>query len=436
MLDCLIVGAGPAGAIAALVLARAGARVSLVDRAAFPRDKLCGDTVNPGTLALLRRLDLASDVESRGLRVAGMRVTGADGTIVEGWYPPPLSGRAVRRRELDALLVRHAVAAGCEFEPHVTVRGPEIDYTGQYPKVIGVRVGPERSARVLRARVIIAADGRRSTLAFGLGLARHADCPRRWAIGAYFETDARPFALESASDQISARTFADPRSDLAPGSDTPSPLRPGSVPTPSRVRPHSVPAPSPALGCIGEMHIRPGRYIGVASVPGGLTNVCLVKPSCPGDGDLRDPAARLTRELAADTMLRDRFTGARLVAPPVVLGPLAVDVSSRQIEGLLLAGDAAGFVDPMTGDGLRFAVQGGELAGLAALDALQNGWLGVHARLAAQRRRAFATKQRFNRALRAVVGSPAALSLATTAARAMPVALRAVIVRAGDCDLA
>jgi flavin-dependent dehydrogenase len=184
------------------------------------------------------------------------------------------------------------------------------------------------------------------------------------------------------------------------------------------------------------MHIRPGRYIGVASVPGGLTNVCLVKPSFPGDDDLRDPAARLTRELAADTMLRDRFAGARLVAPPVVLGPLAVDISSRQIEGLLLAGDAAGFVDPMTGDGLRFAVQGGELAGLAALDALQNGWPGVHARLAAQRRRAFATKQRFNRALRAVVGSPAAVSLATTAARAMPGALRAVIVRAGDCDLA
>ena len=425
MLDCLIVGAGPAGAIAALVLARAGARVSLVDRAAFPRDKLCGDTVNPGTLALLRRLDLAGDVESRGLRVAGMRVTGADGTIVEGWYPPRLSGRAVRRRELDALLVGHAVAAGCEFEPHVAVSGAAIDYTGKNPKVIGVRIGPERSARVLRARVIIAADGRRSTLAFGLGLARHADRPRRWAIGAYFETDASPFALESASGQISARTLVDPRSDLTPTSETPSPLRS-----------HSVPTPSLSLGCIGEMHIRPGRYIGVASVPGGLTNVCLVKPSFPGDGDLRDPAARLTRELAADTMLRDRFAGARLVAPPVVLGPLAVDVSSRQIEGLLLAGDAAGFVDPMTGDGLRFAVQGGELAGLAALDVLQNGWLGVHARLAAQRRRAFATKQRFNRALRAVVGSPAAVSLATTAARAMPGALRAVIVRAGDCDLA
>jgi flavin-dependent dehydrogenase len=435
MLDCLIVGAGPAGTIAALVLARAGARVCLVDRAAFPRDKLCGDTVNPGTLTLLRHLGLASDIESRGLPVAGMRVTGADGTIVEGRYPSPLSGRAMRRRELDALLVTNAVGAGCEFEPQVAVSGAEIDYTGQHPKVIGVRVGPERSSRVLRARVIIAADGRRSTLAFGLGLARHAACPRRWAIGGYFETRANPFAVQSASNQTSNPALIGPQSECARTS-----LGPGSEfdanEGPSRLRPDSVPGPSLSLGSIGEMHIRPGRYIGVASVPGGLTNVCLVKPSFPGDGDLRDPAARLTRELAADTMLRDRFAGARLVAPPVVLGPLAVEVSSRQIEGLLLAGDAAGFVDPMTGDGLRFAVQGGELAGMAALDALQNGWLGVHARLAAQRRRAFAAKQRLNRALRAVVGSPAAVSVATTAARVMPGALRAVIIRAGDCDLA
>src|ERR1051326_259086 len=105
MLDCLIVGAGPAGAIAGLVLARAGARVRIVDRASFPRDKLCGDTINPGTLALLRRLEVSADIEQRGLRVEGMILTGERGVAVEGRYPGGVSGRAIVRRELDAILL-------------------------------------------------------------------------------------------------------------------------------------------------------------------------------------------------------------------------------------------------------------------------------------------------------------------------------------------
>src|SRR5439155_12108605 len=118
--------------------------------------------------------------------------------------------------------------------------------------------------------------------------------------------------------------------------------------------------------------------------------------------------------LAAAAMLRDRFAGARLAAPPAVLGPLAVDVdaAAAAIPGLLLAGDAAGFIDPMTGDGLRFAVHGGELAAAAALHALEHGWTGVHAELDADRRRAFAGKWRFNRALRALVASPRGVDVA------------------------
>jgi flavin-dependent dehydrogenase len=397
MLDVLIVGAGPAGAVAGLVLARAGARVRLVDRAAFPRDKLCGDTVNPGTLARLRRLGVASDIEARGLPVAGMRVTGDHGVVVEGRYPEGLTGRAMVRRDLDSNLLERAIAAGCEFMPVVAARAAVVDQVRSVSMVTGVRLGSGRTAHELRARVIIAADGRRSTLAFGLGLARHPNRPRRWAIGAYVET--------------------------------PSPLRPGSVPTPSPLRPTCVPV-------FGEMHIRRGGYTGVAPLSGGITNICVVKPSGPADRDLYDAAAFLFRELAADPMLRDRFADARLVAPPVVLGPLAVDVSPEQLDGLLLAGDAAGFLDPMTGDGLRFAVEGGELAAAAALDALQDGWRGVHARLAARRRRAFATKHSFNRVLRGLVASPRAVGAATLAARLAPAALRATIRCAGDCDVA
>ncbi len=408
MLDVLIVGAGPAGAVAGLVLARAGARVRLVDRVAFPRDKLCGDTVNPGTLARLRRLGVAGHIEARGVAVAGMRVTGHHGIVVEGRYPEGLFGRAVVRRDLDSILLEHAIGAGCEFTPAVAVREAVVEDVRGVSTVTGVRIGSGRTARELRARVIIAADGRRSTLAFGLGLARHPDRPRRWAVGAYLEA--------------------------------PSPLRPESVPPPSPLRPGSVPGPSPLRpACVpvfGEMHIRRGSYTGVAPLGGGITNICIVKPSGPADGDLHDPAAFLFRELAADPMLRDRFAGLRLVAPPVVLGPLAVDVSPHQLDGLVLAGDAAGFLDPMTGDGLRFAVEGGELAAVAALDALQGGWREVHARLAARRRHAFAAKHSFNRVLRRLVASPGAIGAATVAARLAPAVLRAMIRHAGDCDLA
>ena len=119
-----------------------------------------------------------------------------------------------------------------------------------------------------------------------------------------------------------------------------------------------------------------------------------------------------------------------------MLGPLAMDVRASAIDGLLFAGDAAGFIDPMTGDGLRFAIRGGALAAQAALQALEHGWRGVHHGLASARRREFAGKQRFNRLLRALVASPVAVDAAGIGARVAPAILRAVIARAGDCDLA
>ena len=379
--DVVIVGAGPAGACAGLVLARAGARVRILDRATFPRDKLCGDTVNPGALARLRALAVADEIEARGLRVDGMMLTGERGVAIEGRYPRGVSGRAILRRDLDWILLQHAVAAGCGLEEGAAVRRPLIDDARGGQRVTGVAVTVGSREVALSAPIVIAADGRHSTLSFALGLAHHPPRPRRWAIGAYFENFP------------SART-------------------------------------------LGEMHVRRGRYIGVAPVPGELTNVCVVRASGPADPELADPRALLARELARDPVLRDRAAGARLVTTPVMLGPLAVDAMPSTVDGLLLAGDAAGFIDPMTGDGLRFAVRGGELAASAALDVLAHGWAGAHARLAAARRREFTGKWRFNRALRALVGSPRALEAATLGARVAPKVFRAVIAHAGDCNAA
>jgi flavin-dependent dehydrogenase len=140
----------------------------------------------------------------------------------------------------------------------------------------------------------------------------------------------------------------------------------------------------------------------------------------------------LQRALGADPLLRDRFAGARLISQPVSLGPLAVDCHVAGAPGLLLAGDASGFIDPMTGDGLRFAFRGGELAALEALRALEHGRDGAHVRLLAERRREFARKWQFNRGLRALVGSPAAVRAAGYGAALVPRLLRQVIQYAGD----
>jgi flavin-dependent dehydrogenase len=372
VLDVIIVGAGPAGSVAATLLARAGARVRLVDRAVFPRDKLCGDTINPGTVSLLKRLGLARALESRGLPIDGMRVSGANGVVVEGRYPDGVTGRALLRRDFDWMLLQDAVAAGAQFEPGVAVKHAIVDAG----RIAGVRIGDGE----MRATVTIAADGRRSSLAFELGLASHPERPRRWALGAY---------MDIAGDAASAR--------------------------------------------FGEMHVRDSHYIGVAPVPGGLTNVCLVTSWKAGDGRLGDPGKAITSALSRDPLLRDRFAHALMATAPVVLGPLAVDSCGDSIDGLVLAGDAAGFIDPMTGDGLRFAIRGAELAAAAAGEALEHGWRGVHERHAHARRREFSGKWRFNRAMRSLSASPSAVAVAAAGARLAPAVLRRAMIYAGDC---
>src|SRR4051794_15376758 len=124
MYDVIVCGAGPAGSVAATVLARGGARVLLLDRARFPRDKLCGDTINPGTVAILRRLGLTGRFESAALPVEGMVVTGEHGVRVRGAYGDGVGGLAIARRSLDAALVADAAAAGARVEEGVLVRGP------------------------------------------------------------------------------------------------------------------------------------------------------------------------------------------------------------------------------------------------------------------------------------------------------------------------
>ena len=264
--DALVVGAGPAGSVAALVLARAGVRVQLVDRDRFPRHKLCGDTLNPGALSVLDGLDAVSPraaalgraVRSAALPVAGMTVTGPRATQVTAEYPSGLLGASITRRDLDLRLLEAAVAAGASFEHGLSVRGPATSPAG---RVVGVRVATPNAERLLPARIVIAADGRRSRVASALGLTSSARCPRRWAFGAYF------------SDVVGTGPF-------------------------------------------GEMHIRPGGYIGVAPLPGGVTNVCVVRAL--GPGVRLDERTVIRDAVDAEPMLRHRFAAARHPRAPRV----------------------------------------------------------------------------------------------------------------------
>ena len=385
----IVIGAGPAGSIAALVMARAGVRVHLIDRATFPRDKLCGDTVNPGSLAILERIgadvgmDLRGHVIDAALPISGMTVTGRAAAVTAD-YPGNVRGAALMRRVFDAQLLDAAIRAGARFTPGVSARGPLVGDSRQKGqaradrRVKGIRVATPSGEEEWRASIVIAADGRHSSTAFALGLTRFATSPRRWAFGAYFENVA-------------------------------------------------------GLQPYGEMHIRRDGYIGVAPLPGRVVNLCVVHEMCSA-GFRLNAEKTIAAAIEGDPALRERFARARRVSPITALGPLAVDARDAGCPGLLLAGDAAGFIDPMTGDGLRFALRGGELAAEAALRELASG-VPAFARLRAARAREFAGKWRVNRSLRVLVGSPRAVAVASSLVAHWPAPVRMLVGIAGDVRL-
>lgn len=151
-----------------------------------------------------------------------------------------------------------------------------------------------------------------------------------------------------------------------------------------------------------------------------------------GNAGFNDPAALMDGTLRSDRLLAGRFSSARLVGSVLTVGPLGVECRAAGMPGLLLAGDAAGFIDPMTGDGLCFAIHGGELAARAALGALEAGTSNGHEVLARWRTAAFARKWRFDRALHALIDRPIGVRIAAAGAIVTPLLLRRVIRIAGD----
>jgi geranylgeranyl reductase family protein len=376
--DVLVVGAGPAGCATAAFLARMGHDVLVLDAARFPRDKVCGEGISPESWRLLDAMGATARVRALGPRpLLGMRLVSPDGTVFEGRYRGghERPGFALRRIDLDRALVEAARGAGAEVREGVRATG----LVREDGAVVGVRADDGTGETGLRTRVVVGADGRRSVVARGLGLLREHPRMRRFGVRGYWE------GME-------------------------------------------------ALGETGEMHVGGGGYCGVAPLSGTAANVAFVLP----EGEMR-AAAGDVEGFYRDALrrrwprLHERLSGARLRDPPRAIGPLALECRGVAVPGAVLVGDAAGFYDPFTGEGVTLALRTAELAA-TAIDAEIRA-VGRVGRLRAYeeaRRLATRDKFRFNRLLQVAVSWPdAANAIARRLARRPDLADRLVGI-AGD----
>lgn len=294
--DLVVVGAGPAGATAALAARRQNpdARVLLLDRSDFPRDKSCGDGVAPHALDVLD--GLGAGAVTAGYRpVARLHLGYATGTVVTGDMTRP--AHVIPRRVLDARIVEAALSAGAEW---------------QRQRVRTLEFGREHITLddTIRARVVVAADGAESVVRRALGLRRNGNGHLAVAIRGY-----APVRTDLAAQQ---RIVFGPR-------DWPA-------------------------------------YAWSFPVGDGTANI--------GYGEVLRPGRSLTREHLLGR-LDDLLPGVSAEAGAWRGHHLPLSSwRPRQPDGrVLLAGDAMSLINPMTGEGIYYAVLSGSLAGRAAVAA-------------------------------------------------------------------
>ncbi len=303
--DVIVVGAGPAGSATAFFLAQLGRLVLLVDRAAFPRDKTCGDGLSPRALRVLGLMGVLPEVETQGMRIDSLRLFSPNGDSVQapilGPDNRPTQARVMPRLQLDDLIRRAALRSGLVFR-----QGAVTDLLEEGGVVTGVSIGDE----ALRARAVVIATGAADGLLERSGLARpRGDLGR--AARAYFEGLApMPHEVEFHFDSVPLPGYG----WIFPTSETSANIGAGYFVKAGR----RAPQPAPQLAM--RDFLRNGH---VARIVAG-----------------KEPSAR-----PKGYPLRTDFLTTRLAAP-----------------GLYLVGEAAGLVNPLTGEGIDFALESGELA--------------------------------------------------------------------------
>jgi 2-polyprenyl-6-methoxyphenol hydroxylase-like FAD-dependent oxidoreductase len=359
--EVVVVGAGPAGSTVALLLARAGVRVRILERTPFPRRKVCGEYLNAGAVLALARLGLLDTVRAAGSPLHGVRLVAPGAAPVALPFPAP--ALACAREQLDALLLDAACAAGAQVE---RARVDELLREGE--RCVGVRARDERGETVERhARIVVGADGTGSLVARRLGLARAPRRGARWAVGGHFT------GLGALEGRI-------------------------------------------------EMYVGGGAYFALNPLDAMTTNVMVVVPrarlaqwSADLDGGVGAAAATLAHGARS-------FAGTTRVGARVSVGPLAHEVRGRCAPGALLVGDAAGFLDPFTGQGVALALLDAEHAAEAILAALRapTSESTAFAAYARERERDRAWRRRLCRLVALLVDVPPLARRASTRLARMP----------------
>ncbi len=359
--DVAIVGAGPAGSATAIHLARKGLRVVVVDRAVFPRDKPCAEYLSPAAEPLLAQLGVTDLLDAaRPHRLRGFRIFAPNGRVIQGDFaatrgPDGASlfetGLVIPRSRLDAALLEGARRAGAEAREGWRLGQLERLDDGWRLRPVGANLEP------IEARLLVAADGLRSTVARRLGL--------------HVVSRMRKIALVAHMRGITG------------------------------------------IGDYGEMHVAGRRYVGVAPLEppecGGLCNVAMVVDEMrDGRSVAGKPEAFLLDALRTFPALRDRLGALTVARHTLTTSRLNVRARRLSDNRLLLVGDATGYYDPFTGEGIYRALAGAEMVAQVALPALAANDLSAE-RLAAYdraQRQAFRGKRLIEQIIQTAVQHP------------------------------